>query len=262
MRLGRLALLASPFEVTTMAGRRLKERVYPTLAPTGVETLVVAGYANSYDLYLTTREEYAEQHYEGAFNLFGPWSDAALYQELDRIATDLAAGSASESGPEPPNLADQQYVETWISSNGVVADGGDFGAVLEDVEAAYSRVSATVSVQFRGAHPRTILEKKMDGSLDAFYSPDDYTFVEIQRKTDDTWTTVATDSDPYTAFDWEREGGSDSLSDQSTVTATWLVRDQPAGTYRILYHGLAKRWLLVVHTYEKFTGTSGSFVLE
>jgi neutral ceramidase len=262
MRIGRLAVLASPFEVTTMAGRRLKERVYRTLAPAGIDRLVVAGYANSFNLYLTTREEYAAQHFEGAFNLFGPWSDAAVYQELDRIATDLAAGSASEPGPEPPNLAGQQHVETWISSSGVVTDGGDFGAVLEDVEATYSRASATVRVRFRGAHPRTILVKKMDGSLGAFYSADDYTFMEVQRKTGDTWSTVATDTDPYTAFDWRREGGSNSLSDQSIATATWLVREQPAGAYRILYHGLAKRLLGFVHTYEKFTGTSATFVLE
>lgn len=261
IRLGPLAILATSFEVSTMAGRRLEERVGQTLADAGVSETVVASLANSYGQYLTTREEYAAQHFEGAFTLYGPWSEAAVSQELNRIAADLVNGSESEAGPEPPDLSDQQTIETWISSSGVVSDGGDFGAVLEDVAATYPKERATVQVSFQGAHPRTILDKKMDGTLDAFYDPDQYTFIEVQKKTDTTWSTVATDNDPYTAFDWERKNGSDSLSNESTATATWLVRNQPAGTYRILYHGLAKQRIFFGWRYQAFTGTSQEFVL-
>jgi neutral ceramidase len=262
IRLGNLAIMATPFEMTTMTGRRLRQTVAGTLAQAGVDQVIVAGLANSYSMYMTTREEYAAQHYEGAFTLFGPWSIAAAAQELDRIASDMAAGRDSDAGPTPPELSSQQLIETWISSNGVVTDGGAFGEVLLDAETSYSAVYDKVQVQFRGAHPRTILEKKLDGSLERFYDPATYTFLEIQKKIGESWATIATDTDPYTSFDWEREGGSSSLSDLSTATVGWLVRDQDPGLYPIKYNGLAKRWMLFSTAYEGFVGYSAEFELQ
>ena len=116
-------------------------------------------------------------------------------------------------------------------------------------------------MSFRAAHPRTVLVKKLDGSLSNYYDPATYSFIEVQKKVGSNWQTVATDNDPYTAFDWEREGGSSSLSDQSRATATWLIRNQTPGTYRIKYNGLAKRWFFFFTRYEKFTGYSGTFDL-
>ncbi len=144
----------------------------------------------------------------------------------------------------------------------MATDGGNFGEALADVEPSYAADRDKVQVQFRGTHPRTILDKKMDGSLAKFYNPASYSFLEIQRQDGDNWLTVATDADPYTSFDWEREGGSSSLSDLSTSTVTWLVRDQEPGTYRIKYNGLAKRWMFFFTTYESFTGYSSAFTLQ
>jgi neutral ceramidase len=44
---GNVALVGSSFEPTTMAGRRLRQRLLQTLAPAGVTDVVIAAIANS-----------------------------------------------------------------------------------------------------------------------------------------------------------------------------------------------------------------------
>ncbi len=57
---------------------------------------MIAAIANSYSQYLTTREEYAAQHFEGAFNLYGPWSGGAFIQSNDDLARDLVADAPTD----------------------------------------------------------------------------------------------------------------------------------------------------------------------
>ncbi|MCB1165894.1 MAG: neutral/alkaline non-lysosomal ceramidase N-terminal domain-containing protein [Leptospiraceae bacterium] len=258
-RIGDLAITGSSFEVTTMVGRRLQATIGPTLENAGVHHVVVASMANSYTNYLATREEYAAQHYEGSFTVFGPFAAAALRQEMDRLATNLASGTASDPGPVPPDLSNQQLIQTWISQSGVVNDTGDFGKVLSGPAASYSAANDEVQLVFQAAHPRTELQKKEDGSLSNYYDPESYTFIEVQRKVGSSWQTVATDQDPYTSFQWVRTGG--DLSGTSEATVIWQIRNQPAGTYRIKYNGLARRWYFFWTSYQKFTGTSPEFQL-
>ena len=197
--------------------------------------------ANSYSMYLTTREEYAEQHFEGAFTLFGPWSGAATEQELDRLAQDFLAGRDPAPGPNPPDLSAKQLVETWVSRTGVIRDGGNFGEVLTDARERYVR-DETVQVVFRGAHPRTVFQRLADASAGNAAGQGAPTFLEAQRRGEDgAYQTVADDGDPLTTLRWKRVGG--PVSPLSEVTIQWILRDVPPGTYRILYHGLAKRLL-------------------
>ncbi len=78
IQVGTLAIVGLPFEPTTMVGHRLRAQVRQQLAAKGVDTVVVAGLSNSYAGYLTTREEFEMQHYEGASNEFGPWTLGAV----------------------------------------------------------------------------------------------------------------------------------------------------------------------------------------
>lgn len=258
--IGNTAIFASPFEVTTNAGRRVKARVSATLASAGYTNIVMAAMANAYAQYLATREEYSAQNFEGGFTVYGPWASAALQQEFDRIAQDIVAGRATTPGPNPPDLSNQQFIQTWLSQNGIVNDGGDFGKVLTDVNTSYSKTKDTVVTKFQGAHPRVVQDKKLDGSLSSYYDPNSYTYLEVQKKNGSSWTTIATDNNPYTAYDWARTGG--DLSATSEVTITWLVRNQQPGTYRVVYNGLAKQFWGFFWTYKKFTGTSREFVLQ
>ena len=91
--IGNLAILGVPAELTTMAGRRLRERLMLVMseAPQAREhfnkpdTVITAGYANAYSQYVSTKEEYDMQHYEGSSTLFGPHTLEAYIQEFTKM---------------------------------------------------------------------------------------------------------------------------------------------------------------------------------
>jgi neutral ceramidase len=156
VRLGKLALVGVPFELTTVSGRRLRKTVLDELAPAGVDRVVIAGLANSYAGYVATREEYGAQHYEGASTHFGPHTLAALQQEYARVARALRDNTAVSSTAQPPELRDQQHT----IQTGVIFDspplGKSFGAVISQPAASY-KAGQTVSASFWGAHPKNNL---------------------------------------------------------------------------------------------------------
>ncbi|MCC6624738.1 MAG: neutral/alkaline non-lysosomal ceramidase N-terminal domain-containing protein [Deltaproteobacteria bacterium] len=102
VRLGAFALLALPFETTTVAGRRLRTTVMDALP--GVTHVVVSPYASAYVGYLTTFEEYQVQHYEAGYTLFGPHSLAAVRTAVSALAAQLGAGETTSVGPLPPRV--------------------------------------------------------------------------------------------------------------------------------------------------------------
>jgi len=100
VRIGSLALAALPSEPTTVAGSRLRRAMADALSGAGVEHVVVNAYANGYSGYMTTREEYELQLYEGACTYFGPWTMAAYQTLLRDIARcDVHGGLAPVAGP-------------------------------------------------------------------------------------------------------------------------------------------------------------------
>jgi neutral ceramidase len=78
--LGDAMLVATPAELTTMTGIRLRQRLgkYLEQLRAPVEHVVVTGLTNSWLQYIATAEEYAQQHYEGASTLYGPHSELFL----------------------------------------------------------------------------------------------------------------------------------------------------------------------------------------
>ncbi len=69
VRLGSLALIAMPAELTTAMGRELKEQLQSELKSLRP---IILGLANEYLEYVTTAAEYDAQEYEGGSTLFGP----------------------------------------------------------------------------------------------------------------------------------------------------------------------------------------------
>lgn len=102
LRIGTVAVLGIPGELTTMAGRRLRATVLDALSATGVTDVALGTYANEYAQYITTLEEYSSQQYEGASTLFGPHTLEAYEQAAAGLATAMAQGSPIAPGP-PPN---------------------------------------------------------------------------------------------------------------------------------------------------------------
>ena len=245
LRLGNVALVALPFEPTTMAGRRVREQVLAQLSSSGVNEVLIAGLSNAYAGYLATREEYAKQDYEGASTHFGPWTLAAVQQEVDTLALALRTGASVAAGPPPRDLRDAQ---TSLQT-GVVYDdkplGKSFGGLVTDALATYAR-GATVSVKFWGGHPKN--NPRPQGS-----------FLQVQRKSGGTWVTVAHDWDWDTKYRWQRQDCFPTYG-CSHVTTEWRIPlDAAPGTYRLRHDGDWKSgWDGLIRPY---SGTSREFTV-
>lgn len=89
LRVGALAILGIPGEITTAAGIRLRQSIQLILEPAGILDVVLTSLSNEHGGYFCTAEEYEEQSFEGASTLFGIWSFAALQTEFGKIAQEL-----------------------------------------------------------------------------------------------------------------------------------------------------------------------------
>jgi neutral ceramidase len=96
VQLGGLILGAVAGEPTTVAAARLRTALAHAA---GTPHALLLGYAGAYTGYITTREEYEVQAYEGGHTLFGPWTLAAWEQTL--IETVGQPWSQAIPGPPP-----------------------------------------------------------------------------------------------------------------------------------------------------------------
>jgi neutral ceramidase len=87
--IGKLAILAMPSEITTIAADRLRQTVLNVLKKRGVSEIIVSSYSNCYSGYVTTYEEYQEQDYEGGHTLFGKWTLAAYQTVFRSVAEEM-----------------------------------------------------------------------------------------------------------------------------------------------------------------------------
>ncbi|QRW12870.1 hypothetical protein RhiLY_11869 [Ceratobasidium sp. AG-Ba] len=250
-RVGQLVMVIFPGELTTMAGRRMREAVRAKLISSGVigsnAYVVLAGPANTYAHYVTTREEYSIQRYEGASTIFGPFTLEAYTDLFTKYVPYLADGAtgAPPAGPTPEDLTKRAI----SLQTGVVFDaapiGKSFGSVLTDVSTTtpYKR-GQTVTAVFQGANPRNDL--RLEG-----------TYMSVDQLVGGSWQTVRTDSHPSTKFGWLR---TNTLLGYSTVTANWTIESTtPAGSYRLTYNGNNKP---AIGSIGSFAGSSSTFTVS
>ncbi|KAI5120168.1 hypothetical protein M0805_008435 [Coniferiporia weirii] len=250
LRVGNFVMLIIPGELTTMAGRRLRDAVRTELIAQGVigddAYVVVAGPANTYGHYIATREEYSVQRYEGASTLFGPFTLESYIDKYTSLVPFLVEGvtSTPASDAAPAAITNELSLQT-----GVLFDNPPifkhFGDVLTDVRtsSAYN-AGDKVFAQFVGANPRNNLRLED-------------TFLAVEQQIGGAWTTVRSDSHPSTTYEWVRN---DTVLGTSTVTISWTIESgTSAGTYRLQYFGDAKAVLGGAIT--PFTGTSSSFTV-
>lgn len=247
-RLGNLAIVGLPWEITTMAGRRIRATLLDVLREDGVDHVVINGLANDYVSYLTTREEYALQMYEAASNQFGPWSLAAVQQETRRLALDMVVGAASDSGPTPPVTSPQLIQLLPVTGTDQVPPGSAFGALTTQPDENYA-AGETVRAVFQASSPNNDL--KTDAS-----------FLLIERLiAEGNWEVVARDADPETSFVWHSDSPEPQAQPTLTSTAEILWRipgSTRAGTYRIRFAGVANQ-LGMLSEYE---GISNPFTVD
>lgn len=245
-QIGSLALVGVPGEMTTMAARRLRSDLTSILAQKGITRVIFAGLANAYGGYITTKEEYAIQYYEGAHNLYGQYSLAAYRQIYGAMATALVNDQSVSSGPTPKDWSNKQVV----NAIGVVYDDKrlweSFGQVWNNANSSYNRGSK-VTVKFRSGHPQNNF--KIMSS-----------FMEVQRKIDGSWVTVLTDNDFSTKFNWIRDTAADCLACSFAKLEWTIASDMPTGTYRLRHQGHWKSgWDGKIRSY---SGSSRSFSVK
>ena len=239
LRIGSLAFVAVPFETTTMAGFRIRRTVAATLAPAGVRHVVLISYANAYASYMTTREEYAVQDYEGASTQFGPWQQAAVAQVLDGLAAAMRDGAAVDPGPAPVDRVITTTLLGDLTGHDLPPAGRQFGDVMQDAPESVNR-GATVTATFASAHPDN--DFRIGG-----------TFLEVRRKDGQAWTTVADDGAFETRMRWSK-GLADTCPPEggcSQATVRWDVpADAAPGTYRLHHLGAWKDGEGGLHEFE------------
>lgn len=250
LRVGNFVMLIMPGELTTMAGRRIREAVRAKLISSNVigsdAYVVVAGPANTYAHYVTTREEYSVQRYEGASTIFGPFTLEAYIDKYTSLVPYLgpSASGAPQSDPAP----EDQTSKAISLQTAVIFDaapiGKKFGAVVQDVNTGTTyRAGAKVSAKFVGANPRNNLRL-------------DSTFLTVDRLDSGVWKPVKSDSHPSTVYEWKRDN---TILGTSTVTISWTIESgTPAGTYRLSYFGDSKPFIGKISS---FSGVSSSFTV-
>ncbi|MES1914882.1 MAG: hypothetical protein MHM6MM_006909, partial [Cercozoa sp. M6MM] len=159
-RFGDFLVAAGAQEVTTMAGRMLRERIALAYSESKADTETVVawtGLANGYASYLTTYWEYQLQRYEAASTLFGQHQHALYLQYF----SDLAKALAKQGPPSLPQGTPQKPCETSLCTvtqlpNAPVdtlGSGDFFGQRLSQTSVKPSP-GDTVRVEFVGANPR------------------------------------------------------------------------------------------------------------
>lgn len=237
MKIGQLGILAAPSEFTVMSGRRARSTV-EAVPGTGIQETVLAGYADAYAGYVTTREEYAKQHYEGGSTHFGPWTLGAFRQSYHRLAQTIADPSTNPwPNPEPKVPRKSTPNNSGVT---VVTDatplGKKFGDIKQNASAEY-KVGSTVKVEFWGAHPNNHLQTNAS-------------YLSVQAKMSGSWIDIALDRDQSTMFRWKRDGVARSI-----ITVEWTIPPGIAvGSYRIVHRGHAKTGSI-----KPYKGTSREF---
>jgi neutral ceramidase len=253
-KIGQLGILAVPAEFTVMSGRRLMETVQGVLGDT-MGHLVVAGLSNAYSGYVTTKEEYDMQHYEGGSTHFGPWTLAAYQQSFYQLATAILPADQSPATslspapfpalePVPRDLTG----ETINFQTGVIHDQAPIfkriGDTVQDANSSYY-TGQTVEVKFWSGHPKNNLRTQG-------------TFLEVQKWNGANWTAIASDNDWETTYQWKRIDG---FWGTSHAILTWSIPSETSsGYYRLKHYGDQKKpWTGKISAY---TGTSRYFYVH
>lgn len=219
VKIGNLVIGAVPMELTTMAGRRVKNAIYNQLPAAEKNNVVLSTLSNAYAGYVATNEEYQLQRYEGASTHFGPWTSAALQQVFAGLTKALMNNESVPAGPKPPDdLSQQVNLQPGVMFDSTPA-GKKFGDVKQDVNKRY-KPGDRVEVVFWGAHPKNNYRTQK-------------TFLEVQQWQGNKWVSIRTDNDWDTEYHWQRNGVANSL-----ITIAWRIPAHTVpGQYRIVHHG-------------------------
>jgi neutral ceramidase len=252
VRIGQLILAVGPAEFTTMAGRRIRAAVAGELG-TDPRHVVIAGYANDYAGYVTTREEYESQQYEGGHTLFGPWTEAGYRQEYVRLAKALKAGKPVESKATPVDMRSVLKKNTSLEGPDEKPPAeAKWGDATVDAKEKY-QPGKLVTVTFWTGSPINQYKR-----TDRFMAVQRLTNVqgawEVAREDFDwdttcRWKQILPDTDPkpkkaspFDGLEIKKRAALILRPDPYQVTITWQTNEKTQkGTYRIVHYGRFKK---------------------
>jgi len=272
IRMGdKLALLALSSELTTMAGRRLRNAVRNELVQGGLldakEGIVsIIGLANGYSSYVTTFEEFQVQRYEGGSTLYGPHTLDAYIQEFTKLAKSMVSGDKKppSSDIKPPD--NRAHFITFVGPpkpDPKCGHGRQYGDVIDQpIETYYfsptsnGATKTVITARFASGNPRhnrraegtfLLVERLIQRrtgpkaqsslrNLDGRFYPSN--IVDVEEDSDEyEWEAIANDSSFETFFKWEAPKSNDC----AIATIEWHISLSPfpvqAGTYRISHLG-------------------------
>ncbi|MCP4133546.1 MAG: neutral/alkaline ceramidase [bacterium] len=266
IKIGNIALVGVSFEVTTMAGRRMRDTVLSSLGSNSeIDTVIITSPSNEYSSYVTTAEEYDKQHYEGASTHYGPNTLSALQSICSTLTQAMENGTAVSDTATPRTISESDLVNF---QTGVVFDSKygntEFGDVISQPNSSYAKGN-TVTVTFWGGHPKNNLKtqgsflkvEKIGASQQVCHEEtvgcDTVTVCETVTSDN---VPIAYDWDPHTRYIWTRDG-----PDRSIITIQWTIpADTDPGQYRIIHYGHWKSgWTGAISSY---TGTSNIFTVN
>jgi len=98
-RIGPLLIIGFPGEMTTHAGRLLRQHICNITMGSGIKHVIIHTYANHYFGYATTEAEYMEQSYEGGHCVFGRYTHGAFMNEYEQLVKAFLTGKTLDPGP-------------------------------------------------------------------------------------------------------------------------------------------------------------------
>ena len=262
LRIGSLAIVGIPGEMTMQAGRRLEDAVRSAMAPLGIQRVLLTGLANEYSGYITTPEEYVSQQYEGSSTIFGRLTFDAYVEAFRDLGVAMVAGKDATSGPPPGDLSAGQIEWAPKVDGDEVPAGESFGQILLQPAATAAR-GTVVRTIYRSGNPRNDLRRNN-------------TYVRIERDLGGgNWALAAWDGTPDTRLYWLRSvapiptqsgpvGTACPSPDEcrwSTMDVLWFVpSDATPGVYRIRFFGAWKNGVTGALT--AYEGTTRVFTIQ
>ncbi|MDF3820465.1 neutral/alkaline non-lysosomal ceramidase N-terminal domain-containing protein [Leptospira sp. 96542] len=217
--IGELGILVTPHEVTTMSSRRLKQTVRQHLGGAQSE-FVLSGLTNDFSGYITTNEEYRIQQYEGGHTLHGPHSLAALRQEFDGMAEELAKDKPKKTqNLEPMDLS---KIVKHKPLPEIKSKSKPKGKVLTENKSNY-QLGETVNCRVGSSHPNVGY-------------PNISSYFDVEILENESWKVYKNDGDLYTKFQFKP--GFLFVSEPS-ISMFWETNtnDKP-GEYRLVHRSV------------------------
>lgn len=102
LRIGSIVIAFCPGEITTIAGKRLKDYLEQELASIGIQQVIVSSYANAFMGYITTPEEYDKQCYEGGHTVYGRNTLYGIMKGFSLVAARMKGQRTTQALPLKP----------------------------------------------------------------------------------------------------------------------------------------------------------------